>query len=90
MHGDEKLQQDMSEHEIGKAMPPGETESPHCIVGIGASAGGLEALELFFDPMPPDTGMAFIVIQHLSPDYKELNAAYFEQKYAHALGRGRA
>lgn len=40
------------------------------IVGIGASAGGLEALQEFFDNMIPDPGAAFVVIQHLSPDYK--------------------
>ena len=39
------------------------------IIGIGASAGGLEALELFFKNMPIDTGMAFIVIQHLDPTH---------------------
>jgi two-component system CheB/CheR fusion protein len=39
------------------------------IVGIGASAGGLEALELFFEKMPKDSGMAFVVIQHLDPNY---------------------
>ncbi len=39
------------------------------IVGIGASAGGLEALEQFFSNMPPDTGMAFVVIQHLDPTH---------------------
>jgi len=42
------------------------------IVGIGASAGGLEALERLFSKMPPDTGMAFVVVQHLSPDFKSL------------------
>jgi two-component system CheB/CheR fusion protein len=42
------------------------------IVGIGASAGGLEALEQLFDALPPDTGMAFIVVQHLSPDFRSL------------------
>jgi two-component system, chemotaxis family, CheB/CheR fusion protein len=42
------------------------------IVGIGASAGGLEALELLFDAIPPDTGMAFVVVQHLSPDFRSL------------------
>ncbi len=46
--------------------------TPSHIVGIGASAGGLSALEQFFDNMPPDTGMAFVVIQHLSPDFKSL------------------
>ena len=40
------------------------------IVGIGASAGGLEALEQFFGNMPADTGMAFVVIQHLDPNHK--------------------
>jgi len=42
------------------------------IVGIGASAGGLEALEAFFHHMPSECGMAFVVIQHLSPDFKSL------------------
>lgn len=42
------------------------------IVAIGASAGGLEALETFFDAMPATTDIAFVVIQHLSPDYKSL------------------
>jgi len=40
------------------------------VVGIGASAGGLEALEEFFRALQPDCGMAFIIIQHLSPDFK--------------------
>jgi two-component system CheB/CheR fusion protein len=39
------------------------------IVGIGSSAGGLEALELFFTNMPIDNGMAFVVIQHLDPTH---------------------
>ncbi|NUM34159.1 MAG: PAS domain-containing protein [Candidatus Brocadiae bacterium] len=42
------------------------------VVGIGASAGGLEALQEFFKNMPLQTNMAFVVIQHLSPDYKSL------------------
>jgi two-component system, chemotaxis family, CheB/CheR fusion protein len=39
------------------------------ILGIGASAGGLEALEQFFENMPDDSGMAFVVIQHLDPTH---------------------
>ena len=39
------------------------------IIGIGASAGGLEALDQFFQNMPKGNGMAFVVIQHLDPDY---------------------
>ena len=42
------------------------------VVGIGASAGGLESLERFFSNVPADTGLAFVVIQHLSPDFKSL------------------
>lgn len=42
------------------------------IVGIGASAGGLEAIEAFFKKMPIHSGLAFVVVQHLSPDYKSL------------------
>lgn len=39
------------------------------IVGIGASAGGLDAFRSFFAEMPTDSGMAFILVQHLDPDY---------------------
>src|SRR5580698_9307882 len=45
---------------------------PLFIVGIGASAGGLDPIERFFDNLPPDTGMAFVIVQHLSPDFKSL------------------
>src|SRR5690349_9648996 len=45
-----------------------------CIVGVGASAGGMEAIHDVFDYMPPETGFAFVVIQHLSPDHKSLMA----------------
>ena len=46
------------------------------VVGIGASAGGLDAIQQLFDAMPVDTGMAFIIIQHLSPDFKSLMQAH--------------
>lgn len=49
-----------------------DSERPAYIVGIGASAGGLQAIESFFDHMPADSGMAFVVVQHLSPDFKSL------------------
>jgi two-component system CheB/CheR fusion protein len=44
----------------------------HFIVAIGASAGGLEAIQEFFDNMPSNGNLSFIIIQHLSPDYKSL------------------
>ena len=42
------------------------------IVGIGASAGGLKPIQDFFDQMPAETGMSFVIVQHLSPDFKSL------------------
>ena len=44
------------------------------IVGIGASAGGLEALQTLFANLPANANMTFVIIQHLSPDYKSLMA----------------
>src|SRR4030095_10717434 len=41
-------------------------------VGIGASAGGFEALEVFFGRMPPESGMAFIVVMHQPLHYVSL------------------
>ena len=40
------------------------------IVGIGASAGGLDALEMFLGNVPKNSGMAYVVIQHLDPTQK--------------------
>ena len=42
------------------------------VVAVGASAGGLEALERFFKACPADSGAAFVVVQHLSPDHKSM------------------
>lgn len=42
------------------------------IIGIGASAGGLEALENFFRLMPPNSGAAFVLVPHLAPDHASL------------------
>jgi two-component system, chemotaxis family, CheB/CheR fusion protein len=39
------------------------------VVGIGASAGGTQALTRFFQSMPPDSGMGFVVVMHLSPSH---------------------
>src|SRR6476659_5790675 len=47
-------------------------DNGHYIVAIGASAGGLEAIHEFFDNMPANGNFSFVVIQHLSPDYKSL------------------
>jgi two-component system CheB/CheR fusion protein len=48
--------------------PKGTGQFP--IVGIGASAGGLEALQLFLENVPPECGMAVVIVQHLDPTHK--------------------
>jgi len=48
------------------------SKEPFYIIGIGSSAGGLKALEEFFDNCPPNTGFAYVIVQHLSPHYKSL------------------
>lgn len=42
------------------------------VVGIGASAGGLDAINALFENMPADSGLSFVILQHLSPDHKSL------------------
>ncbi len=49
---------------------PGKVRFP--VVGIGASAGGLEAFEEFFQNVPPDTGMAFVLVPHLDPTHTSM------------------
>lgn len=66
-----------SDQEESKHYPPyyQDREAEHLppyVVALGASAGGLEALQTFFSCMPADSGFAFVVIQHLSPDFKSL------------------
>jgi two-component system CheB/CheR fusion protein len=61
--------------EYDAVAPP--TEAAHCppefsIVGIGSSAGGLEACSALLRHLPADTGLAFVVIQHLDPKHESL------------------
>jgi len=49
------------------------------IVGIGASAGGLETLNAFFSIMPIDCNMAFVAIQHLSPNHRSIMASLVDR-----------
>ncbi|BAY75589.1 signal transduction histidine hinase [Nostoc linckia NIES-25] len=49
------------------------------IVGMGASAGGLEAFRQLLSNLPNDTGMAFVLIQHLSPDHKSMLSEILSQ-----------
>src|SRR5690242_12004729 len=51
------------------ATDPAQEKSPRkmTVVGIGASAGGLDALRKFFSAVPSDTGLAYVVVVHLPP-----------------------
>ncbi len=69
--------QKIKQAHMGAAPPPdgrhdGTSEFP--IVALGASAGGLDALGKFLDALPPRSGMAFILVQHLDPAHKSMIA----------------
>nr|MBA3320742.1 chemotaxis protein [Pyrinomonadaceae bacterium] len=49
---------------------PSKQAAPFPVIGLGASAGGLQALKDFFTHMPAESGMAFVVIMHLSPKHE--------------------
>ena len=70
------------ELEPDAVLTPTPEHRPPFVVGIGASAGGLEALEKLFEAMPADTGMVFVVIQHLSPDFKSLTDTLLARRTA--------
>lgn len=53
---------------------------PLTVVGIGASAGGLKALQRFFEAVPADGGMAYVVIMHLDPDRESRIAALLQDR----------
>lgn len=67
--------------------PEVETADTFPIVAIGASAGGLEALESFFSNMPPEPGLSFVVIQHLSPGAKSAMRELLQAKTKMAVHR---
>ncbi len=67
-------------------LPSGPAATPEAaripIVGIGASAGGLAAIEAFFSGMPSEVnaGMAFVLVQHLDPDHKSMLAELIQRR----------
>src|SRR5215467_10226208 len=49
------------------------------VVGIGASAGGLSALEALLPAIPADSGLAYVIVQHLDPDHESVLASLLEK-----------
>ncbi|MBV8886942.1 MAG: PAS domain-containing protein, partial [Chroococcidiopsidaceae cyanobacterium CP_BM_RX_35] len=74
MTSDQSSQQPISEStgDVLDAVQQDRIEAPFPIVGIAASAGGLEAFEQLLSHLPTNTGMAFVLIQHLSPEHESL------------------
>ena len=61
-------------------MSVNKTNKPKLIVGIGASAGGLDAFRAFFSKIPNNTGMAFVLLPHLDPSHHSLMAPLLASK----------
>ena len=61
-------------HTSGSQLSFGKPGDPSGVVGLGASAGGLSALQHFFAATSLEQGLAYVVVQHLSPDFKSLMA----------------
>ena len=65
-----------------KKISSGQEQSSFPIVGIGASAGGLEALEQFLSHVPAQSNIAFVIIQHLDPTHKGIMAELLQRTTA--------
>ena len=66
---------------------PGAHNRPKLIIGLGASAGGLQPLEDFFRAVDPEAGHAYVVVQHLSPDFKSLMSELLSRQTSMAVHR---
>jgi two-component system CheB/CheR fusion protein len=64
------LSVESDDQELDRQKPPTTIRALGPIIGIGASAGGIDALQKFFPAVAPDTGQSFVVVQHLAPDHK--------------------
>lgn len=60
--------------------PVRDGEKPFTVVGIGASAGGLEPLSTLIAALPADIGMAVVVVQHLSPQHESMLAEILDRQ----------
>ncbi len=73
------LTPDISKEALSQKIPKSQASAPFPIVGIGASAGGLEAIEQFVAHVPALCGIAFVVVQHLDPTRKALMAELLQR-----------
>jgi two-component system, chemotaxis family, CheB/CheR fusion protein len=66
----------------GGAQKRRDPTQPSAVVGLGASAGGIAPLQQFFGDMDPKSGLAFVVVMHLSPEHESQLASVLQQKTA--------
>src|SRR5207302_2093783 len=57
---------------VSSKQKPSNSDRPLSVVGVGASAGGLEAFEQLLRAVPRDTGLAFVLVQHLAPKHESM------------------
>src|SRR6478735_3871418 len=57
--------------ELDEVLPATRSREPR-VIGLGGSAGSIQALQQFLTAMPPDSGMVFVVVLHLSPDHDSM------------------
>jgi len=80
-----------AEHEPAASDLPGENsrdgakkrrdpQQPTAVVGLGASAGGVAVLQEFFSGMDPESGLSFVVVMHLSPEYESQLPSVLQQR----------
>src|SRR6187455_2367434 len=70
-----QLDPDVSEEELGLGLDnaiPTQGYQKAYVVGLGGSAGSIQALQQFFQTIPEATGMAFVVVLHLSPEHQSI------------------
>jgi two-component system CheB/CheR fusion protein len=71
---------DSSENARNGAQKRRDPNEPAAVVGLGASAGGIAVLQQFFSDMSPESGLAFVVVMHLSPEHESNLPAIIAQK----------
>ena len=71
---------DSSENTRNGAKKRRDPNEPAAVVGLGASAGGIAVLQQFFSDMSPESGLAFVVVMHLSPEHESNLASVIKQK----------
>jgi two-component system, chemotaxis family, CheB/CheR fusion protein len=77
---DPSASDDSSENARNGARKRRDPNEPVAVVGIGASAGGVAVLQQFFGDMDPESGLAFVVVMHLSPEHESVLANVIQQK----------